>query len=108
MSQNQTQWRIVAVENYITGNTVGFDILFKKEFPAGHPDEAKATAMRIIRKSPVARTFTAMRNWRYANKRRMVRRRKDRRPYELILLSLEKDIYQLREETHHDTGANDK
>lgn len=99
MAEEKWEWRIVATEKFMTGYVVAgipassFNILFCKEFPADSPDEAKAKAMRIIKKSPVADTFKSMRNWRYADKRRMLRRRKDRRPFELILLSLNRDIY---------------
>lgn len=99
MADQKQEYRIVAIEKYMTGYVVAgipassFDILFSEEFDAERPDEAKRKAMNLIKASEVAHIFKKMRNWRYADKRRMVRRRKDGRPYELILLALTHDLY---------------
>ena len=73
--------------------TSSFDILFKEEFEAEGIGQAKQKAYRILNRKGFGNVFSQMKLWKYSSKRRMTRKRQDLRPYELVLLSLNRDIY---------------
>ena len=94
---NKPKWRIVALKDSPVGgekwlgaipNTT-FEILYKHEFEDDTLEEAKRTAMKIVRGEKFSEHFKRMRHWKRAGANLLRRRTVTQWAYYLHLISLD-------------------
>ena len=96
---DKPKWRIVALKDSpVEGEKflgaipqTTFEILYKHEFNADTPEEAKRKAMKIVRKEKFSEHFKHMRHWKTAGANMLRRRTVTQWAYYLHLISLNKE-----------------